>query len=246
MIEFRDVSFSYNHGKVLQGISFSARFSEKIAILGPSGEGKTTILRLILGLLRPDGGRVLIGGTDITDLPEPELREIRTKFTIVFQEGALFDSLSVQENVVFCLRERRGLPEAEIEARARELLRRVGIEEAIGLMPEELSGGMQRRAAIARSLCSCEPVMMLYDEPTTGLDPAAADNICRLINDLSSGEPPERKGIIIVTHDVAAAVKVAERFLYLRAGRVVFDGDLSALKGTEDPGLREFIKGILK
>jgi phospholipid/cholesterol/gamma-HCH transport system ATP-binding protein len=246
MIEFRDVTLSYNHWTVLQGISFSARFSEKIAILGPSGEGKTTILRLILGLLRPDSGRILIDGEDITELREPELRRIRPKFTIVFQEGALFDSLSVRENVVYCLRERGGMPEEEIEARARELLRRVGIEEAIGLMPEELSGGMQRRAAIARSLCSCEPEMMLYDEPTTGLDPVTADTICGLINDLSSGAPPERKGIIVVTHDVADAVKVAERFLYLRKGRIVFDGGLSALRNTDDPDLRQFIKDILR
>jgi phospholipid/cholesterol/gamma-HCH transport system ATP-binding protein len=163
----------------------------------------------------------------------------------VFQEGALFDSLDVKENVAFCLRENSRLPEEEIDKKVRELLRRVNIEGAIHLMPEELSGGMQRRVAIARSLASCEPEMMLYDEPTTGLDPVTAETICELINELSAGVPPERRGLIIVTHDVADAAKVAERFLYLKDGRIVFDGDLHALKGTEDQGLRTFINDIL-
>lgn len=246
MIEFRDVRLRFNDHPVLDGVSFTARFHEKIAILGASGEGKTTIIKLLLGLVRPDSGRIVVDGKDITLLSEARLRDTRTKFSIVFQEGALFDSLNVKENVAFCLRERTKLPEEEIENRVRALLRRVDIEGAIGLMPEELSGGMQRRVAIARSLASCEPEMMLYDEPTTGLDPITADTICDLINELSAGDPPERRGLIIVTHDVADAAKVADRFMYLKDGRIVFDGDLRALKGTEDPELRTFIKEILK
>ncbi len=245
MIEFINVSLAYNDRSVLQGLSFSAQFSEKIAILGSSGEGKTTILRLLLGLLDPNSGSIVIDGTDITAVPESARRDIRTKFTIVFQEGALFDSLSVRENVAFCLREDGSLSEKEIEESVRGFLRRVGIEDAIGLMPEQLSGGMQRRAAIARSLCACEPKMILYDEPTTGLDPVTAENICDLINGLSSGNPPQRKGIIVVTHNVSDAAKVAERFLYLKEGRIVFDGGLSELRSTADPSLREFIKEIL-
>ena len=245
MIELQDLRLSYNRRRVLDGINFKANFSEKIAVLGESGEGKTTILKLLLCLVRPDSGRIVIDGRDITFLPESELRQSRMKFSIVFQEGALFDSLNVRENVAFCLREFSKHPEEEIERRVRDILRRVGIEEAIDLMPDELSGGMQRRVAIARSLAACEPEMMLYNEPTSGLDPITADNISNLINELSSGTPPERRGLIIVTHDVEAAARVAERFLYLKDGKIVFDGGLDELTRTGDPGLRKFIKELL-
>jgi phospholipid/cholesterol/gamma-HCH transport system ATP-binding protein len=245
MIEFRDVKLAYNESPVLDGMSLTIPFHEKIAILGSSGEGKTTILKLILGLERPDSGRILIDGKDITVLSEPELRDIRMNFSVVFQEGALFDSLSVRDNVAFCLREREKLPEDVVESTVKNLLSRVGIEGAVDLMPEELSGGMQRRVAIARSLAACEPRMMLYDEPTSGLDPITADTICDLINEISSGSPPERTGLIIVTHDVPDAVKVAERFMYLRNGKIGFDGDLGALMSTRDAELKRFIKDIL-
>jgi phospholipid/cholesterol/gamma-HCH transport system ATP-binding protein len=245
MIELQNVRLSYNTHQVLDGVSFMANSYDKIAILGESGEGKTTILKLLLGLVRPDSGKILIDGQDITRLPESELRSSRIKFSIVFQEGALFDSLNVRENIAFPLREFTNLSEDAIEHRVRGLLSRVGIEKAIDLMPEELSGGMQRRAAIARSLATCEPFMMLYDEPTSGLDPITSDNICNLINELSSGPPPERTGLIIVTHDVEAAARVAERFMYLKGGRIVFDGNLDAIIRTLNPSLRKFIKVLL-
>jgi phospholipid/cholesterol/gamma-HCH transport system ATP-binding protein len=143
------------------------------------------------------------------------------------------------------LLEREKSPEDVVESTVRNLLGRVGIEDAVDLMPEELSGGMQRRVAIARSLAGCKPRMMLYDEPTSGLDPITADTICDLINELSSGNPPERTGLVIVTHDVPDAVKVADRFLYLRNGKIRFDGDLGALTSTRDAELRRFIKDIL-
>lgn len=245
MIEFQDVTLSYNENPVLDGMSFSIQFHEKIAILGSSGKGKTTIIKLILGLEQPDSGKILIDGTDIANLPESKLRDIRMNFSVVFQEGALFDSLSVRDNVAFCLLEREKLSEDFVESSVRNLLGRVGIEDAMDLMPEELSGGMQRRVAIARSLAGCKPKMMLYDEPTSGLDPITADTICDLINELSSGNPPKRTGLVIVTHDVQDAVKVADRFLYLRSGKIRFDGDLSALTSTKDAELRRFIKDIL-
>ena len=245
MIEVENISLAYNNHRVLNGISFTAQFWERIAILGGSGEGKTTILKILLGLIRPDAGRVIVDGQDITLLSESQLRSVRRKFTIVFQEGALFDSMNVKENVAFCLREQGGYSDEEIDRQVKALLKRVGIERAIDLMPEELSGGMQRRAAIARSLAACEPRMMLYDEPTTGLDPLTAETICSLINDLSSGDPPERKGSIIVTHDVVTASKVSDRFLYLKEGRVIFDDDLPALLNTDDPELRKFINSLL-
>lgn len=244
MIEFRDVSLAYGSHAILERLSFRARFYEKIAVLGGSGEGKTTILKLILGLIRPDEGTILINGQEITGLSEAELRDARMNFSIVFQEGALFDSMNVRENVAFCLREYSKLTEKEIDIQVRELLRRLGIEDALLLMPEELSGGMQRRVAIARSLAGCNPKMMLYDEATTGLDPITADNICGLINELSEGEAPDRRGIIIVTHKVTDAAKVAERYLYLHNGSIVFDGDMDAMKRTANTELRKFISEL--
>jgi len=244
MIEFKDVRLSYGNHLVLDRLSFSIMFHERVAILGGSGEGKTTVLKLILGLVRPDEGEILVDGQDITVMSESELRDIRMKFSIVFQEGALFDSLSVRENVAFCLREYSKQSEEEIEEQVRTLLKRLGIEDAIDLMPEELSGGMHRRVAIARSLASCKPKIMLYDEPTTGLDPLTADNICSLIKELSAGEPPERMGLIIVTHKVTDAAKVADRFMYLKNGKITFNGDINSLKKTQDHELRAFINEL--
>jgi phospholipid/cholesterol/gamma-HCH transport system ATP-binding protein len=220
MIVFDRVAFSYGSRPVLNEISFSVRADEKIAILGGSGEGKTTILKLILGLLRPDSGKIIIAGEDITNKTEDELRGIRKKFSIVFQEGALFDSLSVKENVAFCLREYTRMSEEEVDQKVRALLRRVGMEEAMDLMPEELSGGMHRRVAIMRSTAAFDPEMFLYDEPTSGLDPVNADIIHRLISELSR----HGKGFVMVTHSVLDAIKVSERFLLLEKGRFVFDG----------------------
>jgi phospholipid/cholesterol/gamma-HCH transport system ATP-binding protein len=231
MIEFDDVVFSYGSRTVLKNISFSIRADEKVAILGGSGEGKTTVLKLILGLLQPDSGRILIEGEDITSKSEDELREFRMKFSIVFQEGALFDSLSVRENVAFCLREYSRMSEEEIDEKVRALLRRVGMEEAIDLMPEELSGGMHRRVAVMRSLAAFEPEMFLYDEPTGGLDPVNADIVYNLIAELST----EERGFVMVTHEVRAAVRAAERFLLLDKGHLVFDGGREKLIKLEVP-----------
>ena len=212
-------------------MSFSIQAHERVAILGESGVGKTTILKLILGLIKPDSGRISIDGEDITQMTEEELRKIRMKFSIVFQEGALFDSLNVKENVAFCLREYSTMSEEELDMKVRALLRSVGVEEAMELMPEELSGGMHRRVAIARSIAACEPKMFLYDEPTSGLDPINADNICRVILNLSRNE----SGLLIVTHKVIDAIKVANRFLFLQEGAIILDGSKDELIHTPDP-----------
>jgi phospholipid/cholesterol/gamma-HCH transport system ATP-binding protein len=237
MIFLDDVTFGYGKKPVLQNATLKIAADERVAILGGSGEGKTTILKLILRLIRPDSGRVSIDGTDITDMAEEQLREIRRKFSIVFQEGALFDSLSVKENVAFCLREFSGMSEEQIDTKVRELLGVVGVEEAINLMPDELSGGMHRRVAIARSLAAFEPKMFFYDEATTGLDPVNAERICRLINELCK----EGTGLIIVTHKVIDALRVAGRFLFLLNGRIVFDGDKHALLASDNPAIAEFL-----
>jgi phospholipid/cholesterol/gamma-HCH transport system ATP-binding protein len=237
MIEFDRVSFSYGNRLVLNDLSFSIHEDERAAILGGSGDGKTTILKLIVGLLRPDSGKVLIDGEDITEKTEDELRDIRIKFSMVFQEGALFDSLSVKENVAFPLREYTGMTEEEIDQKVRELLRRVGLEEAIGHMPEELSGGMHRRVAIMRSMAAFQPKMFLYDEATTGLDPVSADVICKLILDISE----QGGGFIIVTHKIFDAFRLANRFMFLKGGRIIFDGDRETLLGSTIPEIRIFL-----
>jgi len=194
----------------------------------------------MLGLVRPDSGKILIDGQDIVTLSESELRDIRMKFSIVFQEGALFDSLNVKENVAFCLREYTKMTEDEIDRKVRELLRTVGVEHAMEFMPEELSGGMHRRVSIARSLAACEPMMFLYDEPTSGLDPVNADNICKLILELSK----DGKGFIIVTHKVVDALRVASRFIFLKDGELVFDGDSEKLLHSDIPDIQVFISEL--
>jgi phospholipid/cholesterol/gamma-HCH transport system ATP-binding protein len=241
MIVFDDVHFSYGERVILRGVSFSAGFHEKVAVLGGSGEGKTTILRLILGLIRPDSGKILIDGDDITEKAERDLRDVRMKFSIVFQEGALFDSLNVKENVAFCLREYTKMSEEEIDARVRQILHTVGVEHALEFMPEELSGGMHRRVSLARSLALGTPRMFLYDEPTTGLDPVNADNICRLISDLSKNG----KGLIMVTHKVSDAMKVANRFIFLKDGALLFDGNAQELLHTNIPEIQFFVGEVL-
>lgn len=240
MIEFKHVLFSYGPREVLRDISFSIDFHEKVAILGGSGDGKTTILKLIMGLLRPDSGRILIDGEDISSKTEDELREIRMKFSIVFQEGALFDSLNVKENVAFGLREYRNLSEEEVDRKVRALLKMVDLEDAMELMPEELSGGMHRRVAIMRSLAAIEPKMLLYDEPTTGLDPVNADVICKLILDLSK----EGKGFIIVTHKIFDAFKLAHRYMFLKNGTIIFDGQKEKLIHSSIPEVQIFLNEL--
>jgi phospholipid/cholesterol/gamma-HCH transport system ATP-binding protein len=237
MITFEKVSFAYGTREVLHEVSFSINTDERVAILGGSGEGKTTILKLILGLIRPDSGKVVIDGEDITGKTEDELRETRMKFSIVFQEGALFDSLNVKENVAFCLREYTNMSEEEIDRKVRELLRIVELEHATELMPEELSGGMHRRVAIVRSLAAYEPKMFLYDEPTTGIDPVHADQICRLILDLSK----DGRGFIIVTHKVIDALKVADRFMFLKDGTITFDGEREKLIHSTISDIQTFL-----
>jgi len=236
MIAFDNVRFSRGERTVLKGLSFSVEEYERAAILGGSGEGKTTILRLIMGLLRPDSGRILIDGEDITFMSESRLRKVRTKFSIVFQEGALFDSLDVYENVAFPLRENSPLSEEEIDGKVRALLRTVGMEDAIDMMPEELSGGMHRRVAMARALAACDPRMFLYDEPTSALDPANTEIILKLIGKHSE----QGRGFILVSHDVQNAARVANRFLFLRNGLLVFDGAKEDFLRSELSDVRAF------
>ena len=244
MIEFRDVDYSIDGRPILTGISFTVARGETRVILGPSGSGKSTALRLLMGLVRPDRGEILIDGEDITRLGEERLREIRKHVGMVFQQGALFDSMTVGENVGFSLLEHSHEREESVEEAVRRTLTLVGLDEdLIDRMPDELSGGMQRRVAIARALAALDPKILLYDEPTTGLDPQSAERITDLILHLRDALG---KTSIMVTHDIADAFKVGNRITMLDEGRVVFDGPADDLDRTSSPFIEHFLAPFRK
>jgi phospholipid/cholesterol/gamma-HCH transport system ATP-binding protein len=218
MIEFKNVYKSFDDEAVLKDISFKIRRGETKIILGESGSGKSTILKLILGLIQADSGQILVEGQDITRMTEQQLVSIRRDIGMVFQEGALFDSLSVRENVGYRLLEERRLSESEIENEVVELLGFVGLEDAIDKMPAELSGGMKRRVGIARALVGT-PKIVLYDEPTAGLDPITKRVIIELVIKLRDMEGVTS---VFVTHDLHAASIIATEFA--SAGK---DGEIS-------------------
>ncbi len=240
MIELRGLHFAYEEKPVLKNVSFSVEDGEALVIMGPSGSGKSTVLRLILGLETPQQGEVLIDGQNISQLKESKKREIRKKIGMVFQHGALFDSLLVGENVGYYLLEHSRLPLKEIEEKVVTMLGFVGLDadEVVNKLPEQLSGGMQRRVAIGRALLSTDPKIMLYDEPTTGLDPQATSNIISLINKLHD----ERHICsIIVTHQIADALAMGDRFVVVVEGEVAFDGTLEQLRDSTDPIVLGFL-----
>lgn len=208
MIEFRNVHISFDDEVVLKDVSFKIHRGETKIILGESGSGKSTILKLILGLIKPDSGQILIEGRDIAQMVERDLVSIRRDIGMVFQEGALFDSLSVRENVGYRLSEERQIAESEIDAAVLQLLGFVGLEEAIDKMPAELSGGMKRRVGIARALVGT-PKVVLYDEPTAGLDPITKRTIVELMIKLRDMEGVTS---VFVTHDLPAAAIVATEY----------------------------------
>ena len=239
MIEFRDIVYSIGGRRILTDVSFVVGSGETRVILGPSGSGKSTILRLLLGLARPDSGAILVEGEDLTRVGEDRLRRVRQMMGMVFQHGALFDSMTVGENVGFSLLEHEHIAEDEVEHRVRDILRQVGLaEDLVDRMPDELSGGMQRRVAIARALAARDPRILLYDEPTTGLDPQAAQRITDLIVHLRDAYG---KSSLMVTHDIADAYKVGNCITLLHEGRVVFDGEPSDLDRAESSIVNEFL-----
>jgi phospholipid/cholesterol/gamma-HCH transport system ATP-binding protein len=236
IVSLRDVHLTFER-PILRGVTFDLAPGRTKVVLGGSGSGKTTILRLILGLLQPESGSVVVGKTDVIKLSEEELRPIRLDIGMVFQEGALFDSLTVGENVGYRLVEDGELSETEIRERVQEMLGFVGLAQMAHRMPSELSGGQRRRVAVARALVA-RPKVMLYDEPTTGLDPITATQITDLIVKVRDLDGVSS---ILVTHQLRDAFNVARTFVFKKGDEYVYNvvEDMSTLEGTEFMMLRE-------
>ncbi len=239
MIKLVNLTKYFGSKRILQGIDYEIADGESLAIIGPSGCGKSTLLRLILRLEEPTAGSVLVNGREIGRLNEDQLIKMRENIGMVFQSGALFDSLTVFENVAFALREQKKLSESEIGRVVREKLRLVELEGTEALMPEELSGGLQKRVGIARALAS-EPSIILYDEPTTGLDPTTSVNIENLMIKLSR---ELKVTTVIVTHVMQTVYRAARRIVMLHDGRFIEVGSPDDARRSRDPIVSKFITG---
>jgi phospholipid/cholesterol/gamma-HCH transport system ATP-binding protein len=259
-VVFEDVWVAFGQTQVLCGVSFKLPVGETKALFGVAGAGKSTILKLVLGLLKPDSGRIYVLGEDVTQMREQDLFGLRGRIGMVFQESALFDSLTVRENVAFRLIEEHGIYDDPIDKRVRESLRFVELEHTVDLFPSELSGGMRRRVAIARAIIT-QPELLLYDSPTGGLDPVTSNTIIELI---MKQRDVYRNSALLVTHRLQDAFTMATHqfdtqtnqlralpqgqycdvpmsFLILRDGKVIFDGDIHQLAHTKDEYIREYI-----
>jgi phospholipid/cholesterol/gamma-HCH transport system ATP-binding protein len=259
-IVFEDVKISFGENDVLRGISFHLNRGETKALFGVAGSGKSLILKLALGLIQPDSGRIIVLGDDVTQMREEDLFKLRRKIGMVFQESALFDSLTVRENVAYRLMEEHGVYDEDIDRRVREALRFVELEHTLDLNPSELSGGMRRRVAIARAVIT-QPELLLYDSPTGGLDPVTSNTIIELI---VKQRDVYQTSALLVTHRLQDAFTMASHqfdkqtnrmvqlppgqrcevpmsFLILHDGKVIFDGDLQALARSQDEYIREYI-----
>jgi phospholipid/cholesterol/gamma-HCH transport system ATP-binding protein len=259
-ITFEDVSLAFEDNQVLRGVSFQLPFGETKALFGVAGAGKSTILKLVLGLLRPDSGRITVLGNEVTEMREQDLFPLRGRLGMVFQESALFDSLTVRENVAYRLTEEHGIYDDAIDHRVREALRFVELEHTLDMFPSELSGGMRRRVAIARAIIT-QPELLLYDSPTGGLDPVTSNTIVELI---VKQRDVYKTSSLLVTHRLQDAFTMATHqfdkqtntlralprgqycdvpmsFLILRDGKVIFDGDVRQLTHSKDDYIREYI-----
>ncbi len=260
VVVFSNVVLSFEDKPVLDGVSFSLSHGETKALFGIAGAGKSSILKLTLGLIKPDSGHIYVLGEDVTEMHEDQLFELRNRIGMVFQESALFDSLTVRENVAFRLMEEGKTPGAEIERRVREALSFVEMEHTVDKLPSELSGGMRRRVAIARAIIT-QPELLLYDSPTGGLDPVTSTTIVELI---VKQRDVYKTSSLLVSHRLQDAFTMATHyfdrqsnqmrplpphskvelpvtFLVIRDGKVIFDGDAEELAHTQDEYIREYI-----
>jgi len=237
-IEFKHVSKAFGDNRVLDDVSFDVRAGETVCILGRSGVGKSVSLHHIMGFLKPDSGRVIVAHEDVTDYDEMQMEAIRKKVTMVFQNGALFDSLTVGENIAFPLRERRDLTEDQIYQIIDGLLQMVGVGHMRDLLPSDLSTGMKRSVAIARALAA-QPECVLYDEPTTMVDPLMAQLLGDLIKRLKIQLHLTR---VVVTHDMRLAKKLADRVVFLHEAKAIFFGTYSDMEKSPEPIVQEFLE----
>jgi phospholipid/cholesterol/gamma-HCH transport system ATP-binding protein len=238
MIELRNVHKGFGTQQVLRGIDLTIRDGETVAVIGQSGCGKSVLLKLLIGLLKPDEGEITIDGTHMERAREAELHKVRSNIGFLFQSAALFDSMNVEDNITLGLREHGVRDAARLRATAVEKLRLVGLTNVLHKMPSELSGGMRKRVGLARALAT-DPQYIFYDEPTTGLDPVTSDQIDQLIADITA-----RLNVtsLIITHDMFTVEQIAKRVIFLSEGRIAFDGTPEALSASSDPVLREFLE----
>jgi len=229
---------SFGAQQVLKGVGINVAKSEILCVLGKSGTGKSVLLRLLIGLEKPDSGSILINGQEITQLEEAPLNDVRRKIGFLFQGGALYDSLTIAENVAFPLRRNTKLSDSERTEKVRSLLQSVGLEKDLEKMPSEISGGMRKRVGVARAL-ALDPEIMLFDEPTAGLDPITAAEIGDLIKKLRD---ERHTTSIVVTHDMHAAHYYSDRLVMLKEGAVLMAGTFDDLQKSKDPFVAQFLK----
>lgn len=238
MIQFESVSLGYGDRVVVSDVNIEVPDGKTMVILGDSGSGKSTLLKGVLGILQPFTGKIMVDGEDVGKLNEGELLLYRQRIGMVFQEGALFDSLTVGENVGFWLWEHTDWSDDKIEERVRTLLRFVNLEQVIDQSPDALSGGMKRRVAIARAMAPQDPKVMLYDEPTTGLDPFTSRSICDLVRQVQSEFSVMS---LVVTHDLHDAFRVGDLFSFIHDAKVILTGDRKTIEQSTDPFVRTFL-----
>jgi phospholipid/cholesterol/gamma-HCH transport system ATP-binding protein len=242
MIEIRNLYKSFGEHKVLDGLNLKIETGTTCVIIGRSGCGKSVLLKHIVGILKPDSGQVLVQGKDLSLLNDQALDALRLKTALVFQGGALFDSLTVGENVGFGLTEHLKIDPREVMQRVEESLCLVGLCGIQNLMPSELSGGMKKRVSLARAIC-IKPQIILYDEPTTGVDPITADAINELIRSLHD---KLKVTSVVVTHDMKSAYKVCDRIAMMYQGKIIGEGTAQEIENTADPVIHQFINGLSK
>jgi phospholipid/cholesterol/gamma-HCH transport system ATP-binding protein len=238
-IEVKELQKSFGRQTVLDGISLKIPRKKITFIIGRSGEGKSVFLKTLIGLIRPDGGQVMVEGSDFFSLSDPEQNEVRKKMGMLFQNAALFDSMNVTDNVAFPLREHTELSEGEILGRVNKMLEQVGLKDVGPKMPSELSGGMRKRVGLARALM-LEPEIILYDEPTTGLDPMLTDSIDNLIL-----ETQKRLQLttVVVSHDIPSTLRMADRIAMLHEGKIIEEGPPETFIESKHPFIQQFLQG---
>jgi phospholipid/cholesterol/gamma-HCH transport system ATP-binding protein len=239
LIEINHLKKSFGRLEVLKDVSLKLRNGENLVVLGKSGSGKSVLIKCIVRLLNPDGGKIKLLNKNVETLKGTKLNELRKKIGFLFQSGALYDSMTVKQNLEFPLRRiKRNLNEQEIDLKVKEVLENVGLSDVLDKMPSQLSGGMRKRISLARSII-LDPLIMLYDEPTTGLDPVTSDEISELIN---SVQEKYKTSSIIITHDIACVRLTADRIIMLHEGYIYAEGKLSEFEKSDDPLIMSFFK----